>query len=348
MKLLELFLWLSATDVDIYKSLTKREKGERIAYSSFVLVVGIFAFITSSYFTSTLFTSYDEFSQTAVVSRTGRYVSIFIGLLWSFTVMLIDRMIISSMSKKSALFRIPLAIAIGLVVAIPLETRLFDGRIKKRIELNQRTENNAFKSELTGKVEQINRELNQVRSNMAEAIKSMTHYKNEAYFQDGGKNGYPAGKGSGYDEAISNFELHKKLADELKSRERELLDQRLTAEKKVELKYEAGKIDQSLDFPSRYEVLHEIKEESPPLKRLGWAITALFVLIELIPALLKLVKEESTYDVAIAAKNNIRQQAIIIVQNQALTDMQAAGGNSLVNNPDLHPRTIVNSMMSTL
>ena len=135
------FLWLSNTDPQIYQIARTSIKWHRVGLSLFVLITGVFAFISSSYFVRTLFATYNETSKMVEVSTSGWIISMIVGFIWMIFIINLDRMIIASTSKRMAVLRIPLAIAIGFVVAIPFEVQLFSGKINKALTQSSRVEN---------------------------------------------------------------------------------------------------------------------------------------------------------------------------------------------------------------
>ena len=93
---MKLLLWFSNTDPIIYQMSRISAKWNRIGLSLFVLTTGIFAFITSSFFIRTMFTSYNEVTKTIETSSLGWIVSVIIAFFWMLFIINLDRMIIGS------------------------------------------------------------------------------------------------------------------------------------------------------------------------------------------------------------------------------------------------------------
>jgi len=134
-------LFLSNTDEDVIVKCTKRTINQQIALGAFVLFTGIFAFMSGSYAVSHLFAEYDYVTKETHISGMGIIYSILIGLTYALFIMQIDREIVSTVNKKAAALRIPLAIIIGLVIALPIELKLVEGRIEKQLFQNSQRDN---------------------------------------------------------------------------------------------------------------------------------------------------------------------------------------------------------------
>ena len=74
------FLWFSNTDRNLFANSSTTSQWNRIGLSIFVLLTGIFAFISGSFFVRTLFSTYDEVTKTTQVSALGWIVSFFVGV----------------------------------------------------------------------------------------------------------------------------------------------------------------------------------------------------------------------------------------------------------------------------
>jgi len=345
-KFLQIFLWFSATDIELFKRVRPAVKGTRIAFSLFVMIIGIFAFMTSSYFIRTMFAIYDQASKSIYVSPTGWWVSMIGGLLWATLVVLVDRMIISSKNKIMAALRIPLAVAIGFIIAIPLETQFFNGKIEKHLLKKSKEENQPIEAETYAEVNRLEGLLEVARSSVQSETAEVSRWRDQMYAQEVGR-GYLAGKGPDYTEANENYKLHTQLMQQAIQRENDYQTQLTAAREVAKDEFRLQKIDQSWDFPTRYEALCEIQAESDYLKRIGWGLTILFILIEIIPAIMKMLKDDDSYDSLVMSRDSLEQHVIAVLTNDFIDQVENNKGN-VINMQQLWPKNAVKNIAATI
>lgn len=318
---LEIFLWLSNTDPKLFVKLPASARWNRIGLSLFVLLTGIFAFLSGSFFVRTMFAYHDEFTKTTQVSTTGWIVSVLIGLIWMVFIVNLDRMIVSSRNKLMAVLRIPLAIAIGLIIAIPFEIQLFKERITKALVEANRMENAVYEDRFNNFVESNNQEVKRLKALVAEEQKEMSYWRSVMEAETAGRvkagrTGIP-GRGPAYHEAKENYELHKSFYEEAQSQLLTIQTSMHDQKESAYAAYRQNKIEQSYDFASQYEAFAILKEkpENKSLKNLALFITLLFVLIEITPALMKLFAETDAYDQLLISRSHIDEQAVNVLTN---------------------------------
>lgn len=320
-RLWKVFLWLSNTDPQIFQKARMSSKWNRIGLSIFVLITGIFALISSSYFVRTVFISYNEVAKAFETSPLGWIISTILGLIWMVFIMNLDRMIIASSSKRMAVSRIPLAIAIGLIVSIPFEVQLFSGRINKALFETNRIENQQYEQKYDNVVSNIQDEISELKTTIKNEKIEIANWKNimEAEVVGRVKSGRTgiAGRGPAYEEAKENFELHK---DFLKQAELQLLSLQQNfgvVKTEASVEFKKKKVDQTYDFASQYEQFGILiaDKNNKRLKNLANGIVLLFVLIELIPAIMKLTSERDSYDQLMKARLYLDEQAINVLTN---------------------------------
>lgn len=325
---MNLFLWFSNTDPIIFQTARTSAKWNRIGLSLFVLITGVFAFITSSFFVRTMFASYNEVTKTIETSSLGWIVSVFVGFIWMLFIVNLDRMIIGSKSKWMSLLRIPLAIAIGLIVAIPFEIQLFSGKINKSLLEASRMENSQHENRYMNAVSEIENEIKQLKATIQNEKNEMSKWKEIMEAETVGriKAGVTgkAGKGPAYTEAEDNFILHKTFFDQANAQLIEVQKSAGKVKSIAESEFKNNKIEQSYDFASQYHQFSELKEnpKNKSLKHLADALTILFVLIEIIPALMKLMNESDTYDHLIKCQAALDQQTLIVITNKYMEEIE--------------------------
>ncbi|HRO72602.1 MAG TPA: DUF4407 domain-containing protein, partial [Saprospiraceae bacterium] len=129
-----------------------------------ILFTGILSAISAGYALYTVFESYA--------------VSIPFALVWGMMIFNLDRFIVSGMRKKSniikemgvAVPRIILAIFIGIVVATPLELKLFESEINAEIGLMQqesyKDQDDLLKKRYESDISIINKEITTLRNQL--------------------------------------------------------------------------------------------------------------------------------------------------------------------------------------
>lgn len=327
------FLWLSNTDPQIYQISRTSTKWHRVGLSLFVLLTGIFAFISSSFFVRTLFATYNETTKMVEVSTSGWVISVIIGVAWMVFIMNVDRMIIASTSKWMAVLRLPLAIAIGFVVAIPFEVQLFSGKINKALTQSSRVENSQYEDTYDKVRTNTYNEIEQLKATIKSEKAEMAKWKDimEAETVGRVKTGRTglAGKGPAYEEAKENYELHKLFLEQAQTQLNATIKSSEQIYSSALNEYKQKKIDQSYDFASQYQQFEELKEDpaNRGLKLLANGITLLFILIEIIPALMKLLSENDLYDQLLKARAFLDEQTVNVLTNvnmEEIANLKAA------------------------
>lgn len=122
------FIYASGASYDILKKCVSSERIKFAGIGATILMTAIFAFISSSYAFNLIFHSLP--------------VSIGAGLFWGLLIFNLDRFIVSSVTKEDrpfrelliALPRILIALMISIVIAKPLEVKIFENQINAIIE----------------------------------------------------------------------------------------------------------------------------------------------------------------------------------------------------------------------
>ena len=121
----QFFIICSGSDTDILKECNKGEQNKYAGIGATVFFTAIMAFVASSY---ALYTVFDNW-----------ITAIFFGLIWGALIFNLDRFIVSTIKKQDnfikeliqALPRILLAVIIAVVIAKPLELKIFEKEINQ-------------------------------------------------------------------------------------------------------------------------------------------------------------------------------------------------------------------------
>lgn len=272
-----------------------------------VLFTGIFSSIAAGY---ALFTVFESI-----------YASLAFALVWGMMIFNLDRFIVSSMRKKSGFIkelamaspRIILAVFIGIVIATPLELKLFESEINSEIGLMQqetyKEQDDLLKKRYEKDINAIEIEIAAIRNQLSRLDQIRTTRRSEALSEADGTGGskirnmgaiYKA-KAAAADKAEQDYllaaeELQPKLDDHLVKLEA------IESLKKSELE---GLNRASLTgFASRLKALHRLSSNDDAIRKAGIFITLLFLLIECSPVLVKLISETSPYDQKLNALEN--------------------------------------------
>lgn len=287
----DFFIWCSGASVEIVKKCDDKEISK---YTNIGIVVFCVAFL--SIFSATYFLSF------AFNTEGTNFVWLYlpIGIIWGFIILSLDRAIVSTISKNDTLNiqilksipRVALALMIGIVVATPLEFKIFEKEV-----------NNEINTTVSKKVQDESARTiqNEIKSKKEEVAKrektkedARINLKNEVE----GK----TGQGVGYGTYAKLYkEEFDKVTQELNKVNNELAtleNQKVTLLNTIDLE---GKVNeykaQKIGVIERVKVLYD-------LGNTHLAITILFVLIELLPLLTKLMSNKGGYDELILEEEN--------------------------------------------
>src|ERR1700753_309842 len=139
------FQYLSNTDQDVIKSplCSRYVRMVQTSLGVMVFITGAFAFLSSSL---AIRTAFENVPSTGLekVSNTGLetvWLAALVGTLWGLMIIWFDRAIVSARDKRAVLIRLPIALAIGFSVSIPLELKLLQDRLDKYLMQQSQIEN---------------------------------------------------------------------------------------------------------------------------------------------------------------------------------------------------------------
>lgn len=321
------FQFLSKTDQDALNAscCTRVTRMTQTSLGVMVLLTGVLAFFSGSYAIYTAFQS----------RLWAPFVAVPLGVLYSFMIITFDREIVGAQDKRAVWIRLPLAIIIGFIVAVPLELRLLEDSIEKQLLVASQQDNktisvrmqskedelDARKKELQGAVKQYREEVKKWN----EAMEAETVGR-----QLSGRTGR-AGQGPAYEEAKRNRDSSiatlTRYEEELRQYEASTEQERARLQKD----YEHGYVPQAQDFLARYEALDTLKSSSSGAFAISWGLRIFFILIEVFPALLKLFLPYNEYNAILEARMRSQVQRVHALGNQQL--------DSLSQNPPAYPQT---------
>ena len=327
------FQFLSKTDQDALASAccTRVTRMTQTSLGIMVFLTGILAFFSGSY---AIYTAFDQRPWAPLVA-------VPLGVLYSFMIIIFDREIVGAQNKSAVWIRLPLAVIIGFIVAVPLELRLLEGSIEKQLLVASQVDNKRLSERVQSKQDELDARKKELREAVKQSRDEVKRWNGAMEAETVGRQltgrTGKAGQGPAYEEAKRNRDASEailaryeaELAKHEASEEAER--QRLLAE------YNTGHIPQAKDFLARYEALDQLKSSSPAALTISLGMRIFFILIEVFPALLKLFLPYSEYNAIVEARRRSQVQLVHALGNQRLDD--------LAQNPPSYPQT---SLLSAL
>lgn len=294
--MLKNFFWMcSGADFDLLKNCSKSEQVKYAGIGGTVFFTAVMAFIASSY---ALFTVFDS-----VILAIG------FGLIWGLLIFNLDRFIVSTIKKqnkfwaefKQAFPRIILAIIIAVVIAKPLELKIFEKEINQVLleQKNSLTLQNKDQIAL-----QYTPEINRVETeiqNLNAAIYDKEKEVNDLYSTyiaeaEGTQGTLKLGKGPVYKEKRDKHDAMLLELQQLKTENKNQI-----TEKELTLKNLREKQNlQTLNSQPIIDGFDGLMARINALNDLPWLpsffIFLLFLAIETSPILAKLLSQKGEYD----------------------------------------------------
>jgi hypothetical protein len=343
MKAIANFLhFMSKTDKDIIQNCSNATRSTRAALGLFVTITAVFAFISGTYAISTIFRQVNENTGELYLPIGKLLISIFVGVIYAVLIANIDREIVSSPSKNAALVRFPLAIILGIVLAYPLELKLMEHRITKHLIAMSDSENKSAQLQMNQRLSELSIQETAVLKNIQREKDEVAKWSKLMHAETGGiyilGSSGVAGQGNIFNEAKRNMELHQanQIAEE---KELEIFrDSYPEKNQQINKEYELSYRSQSFDFLSQMEALSDLKQKSKAVNLTAWGILLVLIILELTPALLKLItvfEKKSEYDLLMEGRLGINNTSISVYANNAINeienDVSKANGDYVFN-----------------
>lgn len=299
MEKLKHFFWLcSGVHIPLLKK-CEIESSRYVGIGATIFFTGVFAALAASY---ALYTVFDNV-----------WIASGFGLVWGLMIFNLDRYIVSSMRKsgntlgeiKTAIPRIILAVLISLVIAKPLELKIFDKEIQSElVMMEQQTyaaQENEFRTRYQRDQQRLKDEVQLLKTEiLAKTAKrdELNRLAQEEADGTGGtkkRNAGPIYKIKKADADQANREL-----DQLVQKNDQLIREKNLQLAAVDSAVSAGigsLAKQKLDGPaSRMEALDRLMTESDAIYWTNWFIILLFIAVETAPVFVKLISSQGPYD----------------------------------------------------
>lgn len=318
---------LSKTDCNLIQLCSDTAYKTQAGYGLFVLIVGIFAFFSSSYALST------------TLDVSGVYL---IATVYATLIVLIDREIVSVTNKNRLMVavRLVLAVFIGLVVSVPIELRIFDTQIRQQLKAMENSDNRGYMEEKDGAERQYRSRIldaeKRVKDLETEASDLQNRLTNEVLAPDRQIQSVVAGTGR-----PGEGPVFRRLKDQIEEKQDQLSRTQsvlntLKADEQQELnrienEYRNKALPPATDLLSRYTALGAVKQH--PTRgwdawTMAWGVRLLLIMLELTPALIKVLQEESEYDALVRATRRRSITRIYAIANDHMEQLAQNGGQN--------------------
>lgn len=289
--------WASKTDPSIIPLCGWWTRQTQAALGFFVLFTSALALCSGTYTLTTL--------------NVQPPANLLLGALWCLFIFYIDREIVGALDKRMAVVRPVLSLFIGVLVAVPVELWVFQDRVDQEIDKVYRTDN----QDVTQKLEDGQKEIMQRRktlqgryeSLLAEDKKWGDVMDSELVGRSGNHRSGIAGQGPVYNNAAEQQARVRRLAAEARRDLEEFNRTNEADQARLEKQFGRQEVRKVTSFVVRYEALHRVTSASWSLFWMSWAVTLFFIVIEMTPALMKMLATSADYQHIVAAemKENI-------------------------------------------
>ncbi|MEX2592640.1 MAG: DUF4407 domain-containing protein [Anditalea sp.] len=303
MKKIKEFLWFCS---GVFFPLIKKSPSESNKYVGIggaVLFTGILAALSAGY---ALYTVFDSV-----------YTAFLFALLWGLMIFNLDRFIVSSMRKrqnpwsewKLAFPRLALAILLAFVISKPLELKIFEKEINRRLDEGKATAIIETKGRLNEGFPELIQLENSIQALRQEIIdkEAFRNEKQREYDDERFGNitqGTTGLRGLGINAQKKEEQLDEAQRDYAETRERNLekigaLEEEIKkfrALRQQEFEKQQPGIDQFNGLAARMDALGDLTEESQTMAMANIFIILLFIAIETAPIFVKLLAGKGPYD----------------------------------------------------
>lgn len=326
-------LYLSKSDYSIYKHCPRNAQIGQLSLGLFVLLTGILAWCSGSYAVSNMFYDFDWETQQIKFNELGYTLAPIIGFFYAVMIIAIDREVVSAKNKLAIIPRLFLAVVIGVVVALPIELKLFEKRINKELVANYHVENESGLNDRENKIKDLKKKRLDLEQTVTEYQKQANIWSGQMQIETVGEKqknrGIPTtgipGKGPAYSEAARQYDYYKDLTQKAKANLDSFLSKEYYQElKRIEDEYGKQMLNQHFDLLSRYQTLVQLtkNDTTNATRDMSRGVTLLFILFEIIPSLIKLMTSKTEYDILLEARHRLNFKFIRSSVNEAMEELE--------------------------
>lgn len=327
-KITSFFLFASGADLPILDK-CPTEKSKYVGIGATIFFTGLFAALAAGY---ALFTVFDSL-----------WIAIAIGILWGLLIFNLDRFIVSSMRKDSRFYRefamasprIVLAIAISLIIAKPLELKIFEKEIAPELIIMEQQAYAKQESEVKSRFElsqnQSRNEIALLKSEITDLEIKRNEFTILAQQEADGTGGskrrnlgpiYALKKA---DAEQAEQELQSKITSNTPKIDR--LEHQISEQDSLMAAEIFSLVRSKIDGPAaRLEALSRLTTQSSAIWWANLFIIFLFIIVETTPILVKLISKSGPYDSLLHIEEHgfIRNETELIAVTTAETKLRTA------------------------
>tara|TARA_R110002020_G_scaffold221888_2_gene430082 strand:- start:173 stop:1294 length:1122 start_codon:yes stop_codon:yes gene_type:complete len=303
MKQLSRFFWFCSGANFLLLKRSPTESNKYIGIGATIFFTGVLAALAAGYALFTIFQSI--------------WPAIFFGLLWGLMIFNLDRFIVSSMRKKAnawgewklAIPRLVLAVLLALVISKPLELKMFEREIdrkidEKRTEFITESKLNLAKGfpeiqELESKIDTLKAEVGNFEAYRNQLQKE---YDAERFGEKTTGTSGIVGLGTNAKKKEQQLDAAQVTLDELRLRNQVRIDtlekqiREFVALRQAEFEKQQPGIEGFDGLAARMEALDSLTKESSAMAMANIFIMLLFIAIETAPIFVKLISPRGPYD----------------------------------------------------
>ena len=280
-----MLFWLSKTDTRLVSVCSRWAMATQAAFGAFVLFTAALAFGAAYYTLSSL--------------NAPSGLIPWMALGWSVFVGLLDREIAGSLDKTTAVVRPFLALFLGTLTAIPIELYVFQQRVDQQLQRQYREDNKQQLEHLAATESQLDQRRAGLEAALSELRKQDTDWGRVMDQELAGRSGPGRTGMSGAGPVFLNAQTQqaavreriREAREDLGQMERTLPEER----RRLEGGFQREEVGRVTDFVTRYEALDKVIHSSDALYRLSWLITLALILVEMTPAILKILTPHVDY-----------------------------------------------------
>lgn len=322
------FIFCSGSDTSILDNCSPGERTKYAGIGATVFFTAVMATIASAY---ALYTVFDNYAS-----------AIFFGTIWGLLIFNLDRFIVSTLRKRDNFFdeflqatpRIALAIIIAIVIAKPLELKIFEKEIDQVLltEKNEMTLSNKEQLSLqyVPAIDQLNSEINFLKEEVSDKESKVNALYDTYIAEAEGREGTMLlGKGPVYKEKREKHDTELAALEQLRKTNNEKIAaaenriQELSTEYQSKVTKTQPIIDGFDGLMARVNALNEL----PWLP--SFFIFLLFLAIETSPILAKLLSPKGEYDLKLQEQESA-VASWVAQQNEQRNILVTTDGN--INN----------------
>ncbi|MEX2231859.1 MAG: DUF4407 domain-containing protein [Cyclobacteriaceae bacterium] len=341
-KLISFFWFCSGAETDILKK-CPTESSKYTGIGATIFFTGVFAFLAAAY---SLYTVFDSF-----------WAATAFGIVWGLMIFNLDRFIVSSMRKEGkmgreflmATPRLILAILISVVIARPLELKIFEKEIAPELIVMEQEKYAAQESQLMSRFvpyqDSLRSQIAPLKTEITEKAGKRDELLRIAQEEADGTGGsrrrnlgpiYKVKKADA-DKAEKELAELRQLNQERIASLETLLSNNITS-----MNQQLGSLEKSrLNGPAaRMEALDRITQNSSAILWAHWFIVLLFIAIETAPVFVKLISPKGPYDNLL----RIAEHNFIVEETESTARANAESKNRSASLPE-HERTFITNRL---